>query len=202
MSVLDAHRWGARILLLGCLLLGVGSLIRMVASSDVTDQLQATSWSVQAPGGVLALIGFPIIYTQRATQLGILGFLAYIALMVFLAIFGVFASLLHGLVLPSVELQAPGVVEPTSVLLVMPFGAIMGMLGAIALGIASWRAGGLPRSGGVLMILGGFGLFLGHGMPLHVGDASLVVFLIGLGWWTAGQGGRVVAESAPHPARD
>ncbi len=173
-------RWSTGGLLLGCGLLAVGDVVRIAAPDDVTSTLLAAGWVIQVPGAVLVLLGTPAVFARRAGALGRVGLLGVVALALFLLVFGVFAGLLHGLVLPAVAVQAPGVEEPTSVLLVMVAGAVMGMLSTFLLGIATWRAGVLPRWAAGLMIVGGAAMLVGHGMPLHVEDDGLAVYLLGL----------------------
>ncbi|MDQ6695440.1 MAG: hypothetical protein M3014_13660 [Chloroflexota bacterium] len=182
MSSATLYRLSGISLLLGSLLIAIGTIIRVLAGDNPTSTFVASGWFLGAPGGMLVALGLPGIYARNAPSLSLMGLFGTAGITLFFLIFGVFGGLLHGLVLPALEGQVPGVTKnaPMGVGLAFLTGALLCASGGILLGIATIRAGGLPRWPGALIIAGALAL-LGHGLP-HVEDAGVVLLTAGLAW--------------------
>lgn len=183
MSVERLFRLSGVSVVLGCTLVVIGDLIRVASGTDPGNTFVAFGWFIQAIGAMLVALGLPGIYLRQAVQTGVLGLVGFIGVSLFFLIFGIWGGLVHGVVLPVLATVAPTIARnaPPSVGLVFMSAALLGMLGSLALGVASLRAGILPRWAGALIIAGGVALFVGHPLP-HLEDVGLVVLLTGLGW--------------------
>ncbi len=182
MSPLKLYRLSGISLLLGSFLILIGTIFRVLAGDSATSTLLASGWFLGAPGGMLTALGLPGIYARRASTMGVLGLLGAVCITLFSLIFGVFGGLLHGLVLPALEAQVPGILKnpPLSVGMAFLTGALLCAVGGVSLGISTIRAGSLPRPAGVLLIVGSLAL-LGHGLP-YAEDAGVVLLTAGLAW--------------------
>lgn len=184
MSSATLYRLSGVSLFLGCVLLVIGDLIRVASGTDPGNTLVASGWFLQAIGSMLVALGLPGIYLRQAADTGVPGLVGFIGTSLFFLIFGIFGGLLHGLVLPVLATEAPAVAKnaPAGVGLAFFSAALLVAIGSPSLGVATMRAGVLPRWAGALIIAGGLALFVGHPLPMHIEDAGLVLLLAGLGW--------------------
>ena len=198
MATSTLQRLNGLCFLVGCAVLIIGTVMHALAVNDLTDPLLAAGWFVMALGAILIVVGLPGSYAQQARWGGLLGLLGFIGIIYFFLIIGIFAGLLHGLVLPGLATQVSGLdnLKPGSVEILLLSGAILGTLGSLLLGISTIRAGILPRWTGALIIVGGLTMFFGHGLPFHIEDAGLIIMVIGL----SGMGWRLLSEVAPPQA--
>ena len=61
-------------------------------------------------------------------------------------------------------------------------GALLGLIGTVAFGVATIRAQVLPRVAGAALFVGGLGEFLGHNQRLFAEDIGFMVLVTALGW--------------------
>lgn len=169
-------------LVLGCVLLIVGDIIRIGAGTDPASTLLASGWFLQGIGSVLAALGLPGLYARYAAAVGVLGLVGVVGIAMFLFLFGIFGCLVHALVLPVLAKQPSGVPpRPVGVDMAFITGVIFVVVGCLCMGIATIRAHVLPRGVGALLIVGGVTLFVGHPIT-HLEDVGLASLMIGLGW--------------------
>jgi len=155
------------------------------------NQLYASEHTLGVVGMILMLFGVEGLYIGQMPKIGRLGLIGVI-----LAYLG--TALLVGVIffdayfIPLLAAHAPNMLDatgplntPPSVLALalpsLPFG-----LGFILLGIATMRAGMLPRWGGLLLIIGAIVVNLPPQpvgpVPKFVLTIGSIVFSVGLGW--------------------
>jgi hypothetical protein len=191
MSTYKLIRWGGLAVFLGGILWGMQKIGWTLFIGDQDPRVYpqpaaAILWAVLLVGTIFILLGLPALYARQAKRAGILGLIAFVmvftgtALVINIASFGTFTQ--AGLV----DLVA--VAEGAGVTVEEPMAAAVGylltlalyLLGWIAFGLASLRAGVLPRWPLALVLAGlviGF-LFLATGFWL----LALPVTEIGIAW--------------------
>jgi hypothetical protein len=207
MSSSNLIRWGGLAVLLGGVLWGLHEVGWYFFVTDQHQhpypQPQATIfWVIFLMANLFVLLGLPALYARQAEQAGTLGLIALVvvffgmALSTGLAWFGAFIQPgLH-------ELQ--GLAEGAGVTMQEPILAGVGfvvslmlhVLGWILFGLASLRAGVLPRWAVVLAMVGPLFWLLSEATGFSL---PLPVFAIGLAWlgfalWR--EKGKVLAEPA------
>lgn len=167
-------------LFLGCALLAIGDLVRVVTGDDPGNTLVASGWFLQSIGAMLAVLGLPGIYVRQGARTAVTSLVGLIGISLFLFLFGIFGGLLHALVVP--ELTKEAVTRPLGVGLAFFAGSLFAVIGSFSLGIATMRAGVMSRAAGILVIAGGLISFFGHPLGMHVEDLGLLLLMAGLSW--------------------
>lgn len=185
MSPSTIYRTGGVALILGCVVMVAGSLIIFVAGSDLRSTVLASGWVVWAIGAMLVAFGLPAAYAYSIEKTGLLGLAGFVGITLFLFTHGIFLGLLQGLALPVVATKAPAVGNhlPAAVGLAALTGALLLLIGSLGLGIATLRASVFPRGAGVLIIVGGLAVFIGHPLLDLLEEAGYVLLLAGLSWF-------------------
>jgi hypothetical protein len=184
-------RWSGLALLLAGILIAVSALLH---PSDADPRAALSSAWVPVhimftAGAVLTLFGLIGFYGAQADAAGRLGLIGFI--LTFTGNSLVVALLmLEAFVIPALAADAAGqaLLDPAGPL----FGGALGIalllmaasfaLGSILLGIATARAGALPRLAGVLLIAGGPLLALWPPLPQIVGTAGAVLLGASFVW--------------------
>ncbi len=183
-------RWGGLAGIVGGILVAIGFLLH--PTSEGVEALTSGAWSTSHLLLLISLIlGIPAVfalYLRQNKETGALGFvgflLAYLAgvLLVGITYFESFVT--PGLAAASPDaLQAVVALESSGTLgtVLMITGLGFGV-GWLLLGAATFRAGVLPRWGGVLALVGGVILGLQPFFPPVVWKAAAVVFGAGVVW--------------------
>lgn len=175
------YRLSSASLILGCVLLVVGDLIRIAAGTAPTDPLLASGWFIQAIGAMLAALGLPATCLRQTSRPSVMSLVGVVGISLFLFVF-LFGGLVHALVVPELAKRAPDLaVRPKGVGLAFLAGSLFLLIGSLSLGVATIRAGVLSRWVGILLIVGGIGVGVGHPLGKHVEDVGLVVLVAALG---------------------
>lgn len=184
MSSATLYRLSGGILVIGCVVMVVGSLVISMAGSDLKSSLLASGWFVWAIGAMLVTFGLPAIYVRQAEYAGALGLAGVVGITLFLITHGIFLGLLQGLVLPVIATKAPAVANrmPAAVGLAALVGALLLLIGSLSMGFATIRAGAFPRGAGALIIAGGLAVFIGHPILDVVEEAGYVLLMAGFAW--------------------
>lgn len=193
-------RRGGLALLLGAVLWGIGEIswgLFVLSADDPTEYPQPTAtilWVVVLTGLIFIMLGLPSLYAAQARQaraLGLVGFVVLFVghvLMAGIAYFGV--TVQRGVSELVVEAEDAGITLPEE-----PAAAGIGylaayglhLLGWILLGVASLRAGVLPRWPVVLVMAVPVLFFVGNmsGAAAALGALATVMpllFAVGLAW--------------------
>ena len=136
---------------------------------------------------IAGLVG---MYARQAIQVGWLGFAGFVLIFFGMLVVGVGFGLISATVIPWLTTHAPNLLagELPPVLNVFIIVAIlMVVVGTIPLGVATMRAGILPRWAGLLLIISGVaGLVVIAPLPASVRNilaaVSAVTFFLGLAW--------------------
>jgi hypothetical protein len=184
-------RWSGLALLVGGVLLA-GHLIShpegQVAGPHVAmTHGWAVSHSLHFYSAVFLLLGVVGLYARQSERLGTLGALGFVVALVGTGMY-VGTGIITAFLWPVVATHAPALTEATGPmfsppLLVIPATGTLFALGYIMLGIATLRAGVLPRWGGLLMALGALLAM----MPPHpIGPTPWIVLQLGGALFAAG----------------
>jgi hypothetical protein len=198
-------RWSGLALLLAGLLVAIPILFH---PSDADPQAVLNSiWvpvhSLFVSGAVLMLFGLIGFYASQIERAGGLGLIGFILTFIGNALI-VFVLALEAFVIPVIAANAAGqaLLDPAGPL----FGGLLGLvlllmagifaLGTILLGIATFRAGMLPRWAGVLLAVGGPLLAFWPPLPQMLGTIGGVLVGVSFIWsgytiW-AGSGARAL----------
>jgi hypothetical protein len=167
-------------LVIGCGLLAVGDIVRVVSGADPSNPILAIGWFLQAAGAMLAIVGIPGFAARHGAGTGVMGVVGIVGISVFLFLFGVFGGFLHAVAVPALMQQ--GVTKPIPVSITFFVAALFVLIGSLSLGIAAVRASALSRGTAALIMAGGLALFAGHPLGAHVEDLGLLLLMAGLGW--------------------
>ena len=141
-------------------------------------------------GSLLALIGLPGVYLVQARQTGWLGLIGFILSFLAGIILGAGGEIVSGFVLPWLATNAPKLAAeqgPPALIVVFIVINLGGAVGAVLLGLATMRAGVLPRGAGVLLIVGGVVTVI-TAAPFPVAISTLlsniggVIIFLGIAW--------------------
>ena len=178
MSTAKLIRWSGLISILAGVLYALGAILHP-AGEDIAAYA-SPNWvpahQVYWTAAMLMLFGLVGLYARQVEEtgwLGLVGFvLAFIGTVLVDSIFLMASTVIH-----SVALQAPALFDqaaapPTFGVLVVVLGYI---LGYILFGIATMRAGVLPRWSGLLLIIGSAMFMISEAVSLSVSLSHLIV---------------------------
>jgi hypothetical protein len=186
MSSRTLDRLSAISLLIGSLLLIIGSIIGFFTGNDRTSTIFTTSSLILLIGAMLVALGLPGMYTRQAGRIGVLGLIGFACTFFFILI-GITEASIHAFIFPL--LAAHGLLSgllPLGALIFDGIGFLLGLIGGILLGVAIMRTAVLPRWAGVFLIVGGF-FDIGFALGLDpLGAVGLLLFAVGLAWLAVG----------------
>ena len=210
MSTAKLIHWSGLISILAGLLYALGALLHPVGE-DLTAYGSPTwvpAHQVYWVSAMLMLFGLLGLYArqvEKAGWLGLVGFvLAFIGTVLVDSIFLMASTVIH-----LVAVQAPALFDQTAAppafgVLVVVVGYI---LGYILFGIATMRAGVLPRGSGLLLIIGSAMFMISEAVPLNASFSHLIVTLgdvifgagfvwMGFALWSEKREPALIAKSA------
>lgn len=189
MSTSNRIRWAGLAAVLGGVLYALAALLHP-AGEDAAAVLSPTWVTAHAFGGVsglFTLLGLAGLYARQAERAGRLGLIGFVSAFIGIAMSGP-GEFLAAFVSPFIAAKAPALFDevmssqPTGPALAFQLVMIAGLVvGYILFGIATVRAGVLPRWGGWLLIAG---VLLAFGSPLShiIGIVAAAVLGLGLVW--------------------
>lgn len=122
---------------------------------------------------LLGLVGLYARQVERTGWLGLVGFvLAFIGTVLVTGIFAMVSTVIHLVAVHAPALFDQAVTPPTYGVIVLVLGYI---LGYVLFGIATTRAGVLPRGSGLLLIIGSLMFFVSESVPLNASLSHLIV---------------------------
>jgi hypothetical protein len=125
---------------------------------------------------VLMLFGLIGLYARQVEEtgwLGLVGFvLAFVGTVLVSGIFAMASTVIHLVAVQAPALFDQAVTPPTFGVLVLVLGYI---LGYVLFGIATTRAGVLPRGSGLLLIIGSVMFLISESVPLNASLSHLIV---------------------------
>ena len=113
-------------------------------------------------GAILVLFGLVGLLARQLERAGLFGVIAFVVAFVGTASF-VMGAMIEAFIIPFMGLQTPEIVDgspPPGVGEAFLIIGILFALGHVLLGIATYRAGVVPRSVGTLMVVGGLSLLI------------------------------------------
>ena len=193
MNSLGPIRWGGPAAMLGgalyVALFGVTVLIYGVFAKDTEGTFlgaHAFIHSLDAPMFALLALGAVGVYARQKDRLGKVGKAGF-----YITLAGFGLSVLGGLTIIAVGL-AVGDEATLGVLDVIthPLAHLLYAIGSLVFGVATYRAGVLPRGGALLVAVGPIWLFALFNLGFGGGQSFLIVFVpvvvTGLGWMWLG----------------
>ncbi len=164
--------------MIGGLLAAIGSLLE----AFVTDPLSPLWLLVVVPlfiGALFVLVGLPALLARQIAKMGTLGLIGFGMLFVGQAILGIGGGVVDIVALPWLATGGPHLLNstpPSAGIVYFLAGILLLLLGSIVFGIATIRAGILPR-GPVVLLLVSLALNFLKAIP-YLGSLSLVVFYV------------------------
>lgn len=185
MSSATLYRLSGISLLIGSLLVFVGTVLGLVAGPDQANTLNVSGSLIRALAVTLIVLGLPGVYARQAHRAGTVGLVGFITIMLYLLLMGVFGDLVLALVLPWLATQAPALAQggpPPGVGIAFMAAGLLGVVGGVTLGIDTMRATVLPRWAGLLILIGPVVQFAGDAIQSPIADLGLLVLMVGLAW--------------------
>jgi hypothetical protein len=190
MSTANLIRWSGLASLLAGVLHILGAFLHPVGEDAAA--ISSPNWVpahlVLWVSGILILLGLVGLYTRQGEKTGWLGLVGFVLAFIGIAVGGGLLSIVS-IIIPLIATEAPALVDQamTPPAFVLPVVAVGFGLGFILFGVATMRAGVLPRWAGLLLIIGTV-LQMAEGSPmdrmlLHVIlTAGRVVFGLSFAW--------------------
>jgi hypothetical protein len=206
MSSSNLIRWSGLAALVGGVLIVISDVLNAVffPSEPGTEVMLSSTWFIVQILGLVALafitLGLVGMYTRQTQRAGILGLIAFV--MTFSGMLMVFGLLWGEPFLgPLVAEQAPGLLstEPSGALAVGNIlSVVLFALGWFLFGLASLRAGVLPRGAAILMITGALLSFVLTSLDLPLWSVVLgaAVTWMGYALWSGTREPALVSEAA------
>ena len=178
MSTAKLIRWSGLISILAGVLYAFGALLHP-AGEDLAAYANP-NWVpahyvywVSAMLMLFSLVGLYARQVEKTGWLGLVGFvLAFIGTVLVDSIFVMASTVIHLVAVQAPALFDQAAAPPTFGVLVVVLGYI---LGYILFGIATMRAGVLPRWSGLLLIIGSAMVMISEAVPLNVSLSDLIV---------------------------
>lgn len=206
MSTARLIRYSASITILAGLLYAIGALLHPVGEdlAAVNNPSWIPSHMVYWVSVILLHIGLVGLYAHQAEKMGRLGLLGFVLAFIGTALVGSIL-LVVSTIIPLIATETPQVFEQAMTLpnyvaamFVLGFG-----LGYILFGLATMRAGVLPRWSGLLLVIGVTLFIISEMVPLENTLAHMLVtigdilFGLGLVWmgYTLGRTRKAVTEA-------
>ncbi len=184
-------RWSGLALMLGGLLVAAHLLSHPDTQVAGAHLAMSPGWSVSHSlhfyGAVFVLLGVVGLYARQADRAGRLGVIGFVLALIGAGLY-VGTGMITAFVWPLLGAEAPSLTEaasPAFRLLIIPATGLFFGLGFLTLGIATMRAGVLPRWGGPLMGVGAVLFMLLPPQP--IGPTP---------WWVLQAGGVLFAAGA------
>jgi hypothetical protein len=199
-------RWSGLALLIGGILLAAHLISHpegQVAGPHVAmTHGWAVSHSLHFYSAVFLLLGVVGLYARQGDRLGSVGAAGFVVALIGTGMY-VGTGIITAYLWPVLAMHAPALTEATGPvfsppLLVIPATAVLFALGYIMLGIATMRAGVLPRWGGPLMALGAL---LAMMPPRPIGPTPWIVLQLGGVLFAAGAASLGYAVWSPEAVR-
>jgi hypothetical protein len=178
MSTAKLIRWSGLICILAGMLYALGALLHPVGEdlAAYTSPKWVPAHQVYWFASMLMLLGLVGLYARQVEQtgwLGLVGFiLAFLGTVVVNSIFLMASTVLHLVAVQASALFDQAGAPPTFGVLLVVLGYI---LGYILFGIATMRAGVLPRGSGLLLIIGSAMFMISEALPLTASISHLIV---------------------------
>lgn len=182
MSSTTLYRLSGIALLLGGGLAAVGTIGQMLNDNPLSPSWAPVSLAI-AIGLLLVLLGLPATYIRQMKRAGTFGLIAFILFFLACLQFGGASGLTDMVLLPWMT-QSGGLTHaPLAFLLYFLIAKLLILIGSIVFGIATLRAGVLPKGSAILLLVGGV-LFIAGGR-IHVPYLDYfgeVLFLLSFVW--------------------
>jgi hypothetical protein len=211
MSSSQLIRWSGLASIVAGVLFILGEIVSPaeINATTVLNSPYATVRTLHVAWMVLGLLGLVGLYARQAEETGWLGLVGFVLAFIGTALLGSL-FFVEAYVFPTLATNAPALVslDPAGPLFAGPLtlvGVVLGvcnLLGYIVFGIATIRAGVLPRWGVLLLIVGVVVGAPGPAVPFLVRAAGTVLFGLGQVWlgYTLWSGTGEIARR-PAPAR-
>ena len=167
-------RWSGLISVLAGVLYALGALLHPVGEdlAAYASPKWVPAHQVYWVSAMLMLFGLVGLYARQVEKIGWLGLvgfvLAFIGTVLVDSIFVMASTVIH-----LVAVQAPALFDQVAA--PPTFGVLMIILGYILFGIATMRAGVLPRWSGLLLIIGSAMFMISEAVPLNASLSHLIV---------------------------
>ena len=181
MSSATIYRLSGIALLIGGVLAAIGAVAQTFLSEDYLSPLWIPVAVSIFIGTLLVQIGLPAIYARQMKRAGVLGLIGFILLFCGFAQFGIGFRFFDIVILPWFGKSAD--LNPSlGFILYSLSGVALLLVGALLFGIATLRAGVLPKGPVILLLVGLVINRIGGHIP-HLQDIGIVLFYLSFAWF-------------------
>lgn len=181
MSYTNLYRLSGIALLVGGVIAAIGALAQMLLSEDYLSPLWIPVASSIFIGTLLLQIGLPAVYVRQMKRVGVLGLIGFILLFCGTAQFGIGFRFFDLVILPWFGKSAD-INPPLNFILYSLSAVVLLLVGSILFGIATVRAGVLPKGPVVLLLIGLILNRIGGHVP-HLQDIGGILFYLSFAWF-------------------
>jgi hypothetical protein len=186
MSSTTVYRLSGIALLIGGVLAAIGNVGQMFNDNPLSPLWIPVSLAI-AIGLLLVLLGLPAVYVRQMRRAGTLGLIGFVLFFLACVLFGGSSGLTDIVLLPWVTQLAPvGLNNPTlAFILFFLVAKLLIIIGSIVFGIATLRAGVLPKGSAILLLVGSVLFIVGgriHAVP-YLDYFGEVLFFLSFVWF-------------------
>jgi hypothetical protein len=186
MSSTTVYRLSGIALLIGGVLAAIGNVGQMLNDNPLSPLWIPVSLAI-AIGLLLVLLGLPAVYVRQMRRAGTLGLIGFVLFFLACVLFGGSSGLTDIVLLPWVTQLAPvGLNNPTlAFILFFLVAKLLIIIGSIVFGIATLRAGVLPKGSAILLLVGSVLFIVGgriHAVP-YLDYFGEVLFFLSFVWF-------------------
>jgi hypothetical protein len=215
LSSTTLYRLSGVAIILGALLAIIGNVLSSILfPGNDPHQYVSALWLpvmlLSFIGSLLLVVGLPGMVARQATRAGWLGLVGF-ALIIIGGILFTSLNATTFLVLPWLAVNAPKLAAgngPPAIFVYVLVASLLFAVGGVLLGIATMRAGVLPRWAGLLIIVGAVlnlvAFPLSGAIGSIVGTLAFVLFALGFAWVgyaLVSGGGSEIAQPSPVPSQ-
>lgn len=186
MSSSTVYRLSGIALLIGGVLAAIGTIGQAFNDTPLSPLWIPVSLAVSI-GLLLVLLGLPAVYVRQMRRAGMLGLIGFILFFLACVQFGGSSGLTDFVLLPWVTQLAPGGLNspPLTFILFFLVAKLLTTIGSIVFGIATLRAGVLPKGSAILLLVGSVLFIVGgriHVIP-HLDFFGEILFFLSFVWF-------------------
>lgn len=186
MSSTTLYRLSGSTLLIGGVLAAIGTVGQAFNDNPLSPLWMPVSLAV-AIGLLLVLLGLPAVYSRQMKRTGVFGLIGFILFFLACIQFAGSSGLTDLVLLPWVTQLVPGALNnpPLTFILFFLVAKLLILIGSIVFGIATLRAGVLPKGSAILLLVGSVLFIVGgriHAVP-YFDFFGEILFFLSFAWF-------------------
>lgn len=179
------YRLSGIALLIGGLLVVIGIVPEFFIDDEVTNSTISVIALLRLFGSVLISAGLPGMYLRQAAKVGNWGLFGFVTVLFYILMEGVAGDTVNAFIVPYVSSKAPELLNDniTSLDIYNSIGGLLGVVGGLSLGIASWRAAILSRGASLALIIGMALFLIGNFLLPLLASIGVLLIMGALAWF-------------------